>query len=231
MRVKILTTIPEVFPGLLGVSLIGKAREKGIWSLEIIDIKDFALNKHRKIDDEPFGGGNGMLMLPEILARALDYAKKDMISPEIFYLSPRGKRLTQSFSKEISAIEEIIFICARFEGVDERVIEEYNARLISIGDYVLSGGEIAAMVVLESSLRLVPGVLANESTLSEESFNYVKNYGNLLEYPQYTRPADWRGRKVPEILLSGNHKLIEKWRLEKSLEITERLRPDLLEKN
>ncbi|NDB82150.1 MAG: tRNA (guanosine(37)-N1)-methyltransferase TrmD [Alphaproteobacteria bacterium] len=230
MKVKILTTLPEFFPGILGASLIGKALEMGLWHCDVIDIRDFALTRHRRIDDATFGGGNGMVMLPEVLARSIDFAAKDMQNPEIFYMSPVGRLYNQEYAREISTISEIIFICARFEGIDERVIKEYNIRKISIGDYVLSGGDIAAMVVLESALRMLPGVIARQETLLEESFNYTEGWGKLLEYPQYTRPALWRGMKVPEVLLSGNHELIKQWRMEQSIEITTKLRPDLINK-
>ncbi|MDX1916758.1 MAG: tRNA (guanosine(37)-N1)-methyltransferase TrmD [Rickettsiaceae bacterium] len=231
MKVKILTTLPEFFPGILGASLIGKGLQKGLWSCEIINIKDFALNKQRKIDDTTFGGGNGMVMLPEVLANALDFALKGTSNAQIFYMSPVGQLYNQELARNISHLKEIIFICARFEGIDERVIKEYNIAQISIGDYILSGGDLAAMVVLEAAIRLLPGILANQNTLNDESFSNKDGYGKLLEYPQYTRPALWRGKRVPEILLSGNHESIRKWRLEKSIEITTKFRPDLIKKN
>jgi len=256
---KILTIFPEMFPGPLQYSLAGQALSKDIWSLEIINIRDFGLTRHHTVDDEPFGGGNGMVMRADVLGAALDHAlcisqetieksgeRSECIKiPEdarslkfdttnrkiskIYYMSPRGKTLTQSLAKEISAQENIIIICGRFEGIDERVIDEYNIDEISIGDYVLSGGEIAAMTLLDACVRLLPGVLANQDTLTEESFNYFEQVGTLLEYPQYTRPASWRGREVPEILRGGNHRLIEQWRKDEALKITQERRPELLQ--
>ncbi len=231
MRVKILTSFPEIFPGPLDISLIGNARQRGIWSLEVINIKDFGITRTRRIDDTTYGGGVGMVMLPEVLANTIEFAKKDMNSPQIFYMSPRGEVHNQEKALEISGYHEIIFICARFEGIDERVIEEYNVSQISIGDYVLPGGDVAAIAVLESAIRLLPGVLSNQDALHEESFNYNANYGKLLEYPQYTRPAVWRERRVPEVLLGGNHEMIRRWRHTKSVEITKKFRPDLIKKD
>ncbi len=231
LRVKILTLFPEIFPGPLGCSLAGLGLKNNIWSLEVINIRDFGLTKHKVVDDKPFGGGNGMVMRPDILSEAIEFAKSDMISPEIFYTSPRGEKFSQSHAKYVSMLSEIIILCGRFEGIDERVIEEYNAREISLGDFVLSGGEIAALAILDSAIRLIPGILANQDTLTEESFNNFENIGALLEYPQYTRPAVWRDKTVPEVLLSGNHKQIKDWRLKRAKEITLKKRPDLLEKN
>lgn len=228
LRVKILTIFPDIFPGPLSFSLIGNAIKTKICSLEIINIRDFGKTKHQTVDDEPFGGGHGMVMKPDVIGEAIDFALIDMKSPLIIYPTPRGKVYNQKVARELSECSELIFICGRFEGIDERILEEYNVRQICLGDFVLSGGELPVMVILDSVLRLVPGVLANQDTLNEESFNYYENKGTLLEYPQYTRPAVWRGREVPEILRSGNHKKINEWRLEKSLEITRKTRPDLL---
>lgn len=227
-KVKILTIFPKMFPGPLGMSLAGNSLKNNNWNLEVINIRDFGNTKHKNIDDEPFGGGNGLVMRADVLGNALDFACKNMENPQIFYPSPRGKIFSQSFAKEILNLKEIIIICGRFEGIDERIIDEYNVRQICIGDYILSGGEIAAFAILDSIIRLIPGTLANPDTLNEESFNFIDNIGTLLEYPQYTRPSRWRNRDVPEILLSGNHKLIEKWRLDESIRITKSLRPDLL---
>ena len=230
LTVKILTIFPEIFPGPLGISLLGAGLKKSIWSLEIINIRDFGLTKHHTIDDEPFGGGCGMVMKPDVLSDAIEYAKNPMLSPKILYTSPRGVAFNQLHAAEISTSKEIIIICGRFEGIDERIIEEYNALEISLGDFVLSGGEVAALAILDASVRLIPGILANQDTLKEESFCNYKNIGTLLEYPQYTRPAIWNGRKVPEVLLSGNHQQIKDWRLNRSIEITKKQRPDLLDK-
>ncbi|MDX2050671.1 MAG: tRNA (guanosine(37)-N1)-methyltransferase TrmD [Rickettsiaceae bacterium] len=228
MKVKILTTFPEIYPATLGISVIGKALANNLWSLEIVNISDFGISKHKKIDDVTFGGGNGMIMRPDVLAKAIDHAKKDMNNPEIIYPSPRGTVFTQPEAWQIASLKEIIFICARFEGIDERIIDEYNVRLVSLGDYVLSGGDLAALVILESAIRLIPGVLKNQNTLLDESFNYVKAFGNLIEYPQYTRPRNFRGIEVPSVLVSGDHAKIAEWRHRKSLEITRKFRPDLL---
>lgn len=230
LSVKILTIFPDIFPGPLGVSLIGNGLKNNLWSLETINIRDFGVTKHHTIDDEPFGGGCGMLMKPDVLSDAIEYAKKSMHEPTIFYTSPRGTQYTQEYAYEISRSKEVIIICGRFEGIDERIIEEYNVREISLGDFVLPGGESAAVAILDAAIRLIPGILANQDTLKEESFCNYKNIGTLLEYPQYTRPALWKGRKVPEVLLSGNHKQIKDWRLNKAIEITKKQRPDLLEK-
>ncbi len=231
LKIKILTLFPEIFPGPLGCSLVGSGLKNNIWSLEIINIKDFGLTKHKTVDDKPFGGGNGMVMRPDILGEAIESAKLDMISPIIFYTSPKGEKFSQDHAREFSNFSEIIIICGRFEGIDERIIEEYNAREISLGDFVLSGGEIAALAILDSTIRLIPGILANQDTLIEESFNNFGNIGTLLEYPQYTRPETWRDRTVPKVLLCGNHKQIKDWRFEKAKEITIKKRPDLFVKN
>jgi tRNA (guanine37-N1)-methyltransferase len=228
LKVKVLTIFPEMFPGPLGVSLAGNSLKNNNWSLEVIDIRNFGNTKHNNVDDEPFGGGNGLVMRPDVLGKAIDFAIEDMNSPTIFYPSPRGEKFSQSLAKGLLSLKEIVIICGRFEGIDERVIEEYNVRQICIGDYVLSGGEIAAYAILDSIVRLIPGTLANQDTLSEESFNYTENIGTLLEYPQYTRPSKWRDRDVPEVLLSGNHKLIKEWRMKESIRITKEKRPDLL---
>jgi tRNA (guanine37-N1)-methyltransferase len=229
LNVKILTLFPEIFPGSLGISLAGQALINNIWSLEVVNIRDFGLGKHKTVDDEVFGGGNGLLMRADVLGDAIDYAINKLDNYKIIYLTPRGKLLTQNISRQLSEETNLIFICGRFEGIDERVIDEYNICEISIGDFVLSGGELASMVVLDSIVRLLPGVLANQDTLKEESFSIKTNNNSvLLEYPQYTRPQIWRGRDVPEVLRSGNHKLINEWRTNKSEEITKIKRPDLL---
>lgn len=228
LKAKIITIFPEIFPSSLGVSLAGSALKNNIWSLDVINLRDFGKTKHKIVDDEPFGGGNGMVMKPDVISDAIEFAKIGFDDPEILYPSPRGEVFNQATAYEFARKKEIIFICGRFEGIDERVIEEYNIRQISIGDFVLSGGELAAITILDATIRLLPGVLANQDTLLEESFSFNYSSGNLLEYPQYTRPAVWHGREVPEVLRSGNHKLIKEWRLEKSLEITKKIRPDLL---
>jgi tRNA (guanine37-N1)-methyltransferase len=224
----ILTSFPEMFPGTLGLSLAGSALKNNIWSYDIINIRDFGLTKHKNIDDEPFGGGNGMVIRSDVLGNAIDATLEKHPNSKIYYMSPRGIVLKQEHLREIVSHKNVIIICGRFEGIDERVIEEYDIQEISIGDFVLSGGELAAMVMLDACIRLIPGVLKNQETLSEESFCKIDQRETLLEYPLYTRPASWRGREVPEVLRSGNHKNIASWRLQKAREITAQRRPDLM---
>jgi tRNA (guanine37-N1)-methyltransferase len=225
-RAIVLTIMPDFFPGPLGLSLAGKALGEEKWSLQTIDIRDFAHDKHRSVDDTPAGGGAGMVMRADIAAAAIDAARLMMppASPTI-YLSPRGRPLTEQRVRSLSAGEGVILLCGRFEGIDERVLEAREIEEISIGDYVLSGGELAAMVLIDACLRLLPGVAGNQASLAEESFA-----SGLLEYPHYTRPRDWEGRAIPEILLSGDHDKIAKWRREQAEAITKSRRPDLWEK-
>ncbi len=225
----ILTLFPEIFPGSLGLSLAGKALRGNIWSYDTINIRDFGVGKHKKVDNLPCGGGNGLVMRPDVAGSALDYAIKRRPNSHVYYPSPRGIPFNQQLAREILTKKEIIILCGRFEGIDERVIEEYNATEISVGDYILSGGEIAALAVLDCIIRLIPGVLVNSETLKEESFE-VRENEILLEHPLYTKPIKWRKREVPEILLSGNHREIDKWKKKQAIEITERVRPDLLKK-
>lgn len=217
-----------MFPGTLGHSLMGRALQDKKWELDVINIRDFGLTKHQNVDDEPYGGGAGMVMRPDVLGDALDFAIKKSGAKKIFYMSPRGKVFNQGLAEEIALKENIIILCGRFEGIDERVIDEYNASEISMGDYILSGGEIASMAMLEATLRLIPGILGNPETLKEESFSLEEN---LLEYPLYTRPESWKGRKVPEMLLSGNHAKIDAWRRAESKKITIERRPELLKQD
>jgi tRNA (guanine37-N1)-methyltransferase len=222
-RATVLTIFPEMFPGPLGASLAGKALGDNIWSCEARDIRDSATDKHRSVDDTPAGGGPGMVMRADILARAIDAVGEDK-RPRIL-LSARGKVLTQARVRELAAGEGIVLICGRFEGVDERIIEARKLEEISVGDYVLSGGEVAALVLLDACVRLLPGVMGREASGAEESFEQ-----NLLEYPQYTKPQDFEGRAIPEVLLSGNHAKIAAWRREMAEEITKERRPDLLKR-
>ena len=219
---KIFTLYPEFFPGLLDIGMYRRAREKKIWSLDVINIRDFAIDKHGSVDDKPFGGGSGMLMRPDVINNCIETNKND--NP-IIYLSPKGDKLDTSLVKQFAHQAGINILCGHFEGVDQRVIEKNNIQEISIGDYVLSGGESAAIVVLDAILRTLPGVLGAEKSLEEETFN-----NNLLEYPQYTQPRNWEGIAVPDVLLSGNHAEIKDWRLEQSRSITQRRRPDLWQK-
>lgn len=221
LNVKILTIFPEIFPGFLGTSLTGRALKDGIWNMEAVNIRDYAFDKHGSVDDTPCGGGAGMIMRPDVLGNAIDHNYK---GGKIIYMSPRGQVLTQQKVHELSKEDNLTIICGRFEGIDERVLEEYNIEELSIGDYILTGGEQAAMIMLDAVVRLLPNVLGNAASTENESFE-----NGLLEYPQYTRPIEWKNRKVPEVLLSGHHKNVAKWQKEKALQITKERRPDLLE--
>lgn len=223
----ILTLFPELFPGPLGASIFGTALEKGLWKLNTLHLRDFATDKHQKVDDTPCGGGAGMLMKPDVIDAALTKAQSLSPDARIIYMSPRGKPLTQALAQELSQEKSLIILCGRYEGVDERVLEHHQIEEISIGDYVLAGGEVAAMVLLESSVRLISGVLGEETSATEESFALDGNCAGLLEYPQYTRPPSWKGLDVPPVLLGGNHKLINEWRLKQAEELTKSRRPDL----
>ena len=222
LKVKVLTIFPELFPGFLGCSLTGKALSEGIWSVEAVNIRDYAFDKHGSVDDTPCGGGAGMIMRPDVLDAAL---KANYRSGRLINMSPRGKPLTQDLVKELASEPQLTIICSRFEGIDQRVLDAYQAEDISIGDYVLTGGEQAAQIMLDAVVRLLPGVLGNRESVADESFE-----NHLLEHPQYTRPAVWDGRTVPEVLMSGHHQNIADWRLEQSEEVTRRNRPDLLKK-
>ena len=222
-QAQVFTLYPEFFPGPLAKGLYGKALSNKLWNLNVVNIRDAATDKHKTVDDTPYGGGTGMLLKPDILAKSLDQrVKKD---ERIFYLSPRGKKFDQKFAKDLSKEKSISLICGHFEGVDERVLDTRNIEEISIGDYVLSGGETAALVVLDSILRLLPGVLGNEKSAINETFE-----NGLLEYPQYTKPQIWEEKSVPEVLLSGDHAKIKDWRLSQSEAITRDRRPDLWQK-
>jgi tRNA (guanine37-N1)-methyltransferase len=218
---RILTLFPEMFPGPLGLSLAGKALERGDWKIETIDIRTFATDKHRTVDDTPFGGGPGMVMRPDVVDAALDHAMRDGLKPAI-YLTPRGKVLDQELVKELSAGPGVVILCGRYEGLDERVIEARGLMEVSLGDFVLSGGEPAAIALIDAVVRLLPGVMGAEETLEEESFE-----AGLLEYPHYTRPAEWCGRAVPDVLMSGHHEKIRAWRKLQAEQTTESRRPDL----
>ena len=222
-QAQIFTLYPEFFPGPLSKGLYGKAMSKNLWDLKVVNIRDFATDKHKTVDDTPYGGGTGMLMKPDVLAKSIDDNKKD--GERIFYLSPKGKLFDQNFAKDLSKEKSISLICGHFEGVDERILSTRNIEEISLGDFVLSGGETAAMVVLDSVLRLLPGVLGNEQSTDDESFE-----NGLLEYPQYTKPQIWEEKSVPNVLLSGDHAKIKDWRLSQSEAITRVRRPDLWEK-
>jgi tRNA (guanine37-N1)-methyltransferase len=220
--VRVLTLFPEMFPGPLGHSLAGKALEKGLWTLETVDIRSYARDKHRSVDDAPFGGGPGMVMRPDVLDAALSAAAGPAGRGRVIYLSPRGRLLKQELVRELAAEPVVTLLCGRFEGVDERVLEKHAVEEVSVGDYVLSGGEPAALVLIDAVVRLLPGVMGNVDTAGEESFER-----GLLEYPHYTRPALWEGRAVPEVLLSGHHGKVAAWRLAEAERITRDRRPDL----
>jgi tRNA (guanine37-N1)-methyltransferase len=222
-RASVLTIFPEMFPGPLGMSLAGKALAEGRWALDIIDIRDFATDKHRSVDDTPAGGGAGMVMRADIAAAAIDAVRGRMpAETPLLFLSPRGAPLTQGRVRELAQGPGAILLCGRFEGLDERVLLARNIGEVSIGDYVLSGGELGAMVLIDAAIRLLPGVAGNEGSLAEESFAE-----DLLEYPHYTRPREWEGRAVPDVLLSGDHKKIAEWRREQAEALTRARRPDL----
>ena len=222
-KARIFTLYPEIFPGPLNKGLYGKALSNKIWNLDIINIRDSAKDKHKTVDDTPFGGGSGMLIKPDVLARSIDQHVNK--SEKIFYLSPKGKLFNQETAKFLSKEHCINLICGHFEGVDQRLLETRNIEEISVGDYILSGGETAALIIIDSILRLVPGILGNEKSVYEESFE-----NRLLEYPQYTKPQLWEEKNIPDVLLSGDHSKIKDWRLSQSEAITRHRRPDLWEK-
>jgi tRNA (guanine37-N1)-methyltransferase len=225
-RARVLTLFPDMFPGSLGHSLAGKALERGVWRLDVMDIRAFATDKHRTVDDTPFGGGAGMVMRPDVVDAALAAALQPELEGEpvgpAIYLSPRGRVLDQALVEELAAGPGCVLLCGRYEGLDERVIEARGLMEVSLGDFVLSGGEPAAIALMDAVVRLIPGVMGAAETLDEESFER-----GLLEYPHYTRPAAWQGRPVPEILLSGHHEKINAWRLRQAEEVTRSRRPDL----
>jgi tRNA (guanine37-N1)-methyltransferase len=222
-RATVLTIFPEMFPGGLGLSLAGKALAEGRWALDLIDIRDFATDKHRSVDDTPAGGGAGMVMRADIAAAAIDAARaRAETGTPALYLSPRGRLLKQGQVRALAQGPGAILLCGRFEGIDQRVLDTRQIEEISIGDYVLSGGELAAQVLIDACVRLLPGVAGNESSLAEESFA-----SGLLEYPHYTRPREWEGCAIPEVLLSGDHKKIAEWRREQADKLTKERRPDL----
>ena len=222
-QAQVFTLYPEVFPGPLSKGLYGKALSKELWNLKVVNIRDAAEDKHKTVDDTPYGGGSGMLLKADTLAKSLDQNKIE--GDRIIYLSPKGKKFDQLYAQELSKEKSVSFICGHFEGVDERVLSTRNIEEVSIGDYVLSGGETAAFVVIDSILRLLPGVLGNENSKMDESFE-----NGLLEYPQYTKPQIWEEKGVPEVLLSGDHSKIKDWRLSQSEAITRVRRPDLWQK-
>ena len=222
-KARVFTLYPEMFPGPLGIGLYQKALEKKLWSLEVVNIRNYAEDKHKTVDDTSFGGGSGMIIKPDVLANSLD--KHIKTKEKIVYLSPKGIKLDQKLAKKLSKEKKVNLICGHFEGVDQRVLETRNIEEISIGDFILSGGETAAYIFIDVIVRLLPGVLGNDQSIYEESFE-----NNLLEYPQYTKPQKWESKCVPDVLLSGDHAKIKDWRLSQAEAITRRRRPDLWEK-
>lgn len=218
----VVTLFPGSFPGTLGMSICGKALDRGIWALKTLDIRDFAVDRHKTVDSSPYGGGPGMVLRPDVLDRTLE-AISDVPGRRIC-LSPRGRRFDQAFAKELAHEPGVVLVCGRYEGIDQRVIEAREMEEVSLGDFVLTGGEIAAQALLDATVRLLPGVIGSEQGLNEESFE-----DGLLEYPQYTHPKIWKGRSVPEVLLSGNHKKIAEWKKQQSELVTRNYRPDLWE--
>ena len=221
-RTTVLTLYPEAFPGALGASIIGRAHDTEIWQLETVDIRDFGVNRHRTVDGPPAGGGAGLVLKPDVAGKAINSVPLE--GRPLIYLTPRGKPLTQERVKQLAAGPGLVCFCGRFEGLDQRVIEAFDMEEICVGDFVLAGGEVAAQAVIEACVRLLPGVLGNSESADEESFE-----AGLLEYPLYTKPRDWKGRSIPDVLLSGDHGAVAQWRKDKSEEITQARRPDLWE--
>ena len=222
-KARVFTLYPELFPGPLNIGLYKKALDKKLWSLEVVNIRSYANDKHQTADDTPFGGGSGMLMRADVVANSLDKNVSNKNEP-IIYLTPKGNKFDQAYAKK-TLKKNINIICGHFEGVDERLLKTRNIEEVSVGDFVLSGGEIGALIIIDTVVRLIPGVLGNSESLLDESFER-----NLLEYPQYTKPQKWENKEVPEVLLSGDHAKIKDWRLDQSKDITRRRRPDLWKK-
>lgn len=223
-KVTVVTLFPDMFPGMLGLSIMGRAAAKGLWEIETINIRDFASGKHKSVDDSPYGGGAGMVMRADVVAESIRKAKETNPDAPVVYMSAAGETFSAKKSHEMAKLPGVILLCGHYEGIDQRVLDKLVDFELSIGDYVLSGGEVAVHVVVDAILRHIPGVLGNHETLSEESFE-----NGLLEYPHYTRPVEWEGMRVPEVLQSGHHANIEKWRHKQALERTKARRPDLLQ--
>ena len=222
-KAKVLTLFPNAFPGVLGESLTGRALTEGLWQLEAIDLRDYGIGKHRNVDDTPAGGGAGMVLRADVLGTAIEDCMAGIRGNwPLIYLSPRGRRMDQALMRRLARADGVTLLCGRFEGVDERVLEHYGIEEVSLGDFVMTGGEIAAQALIDATVRLMPNVLGNAASTEEESFSQ-----GLLEHPQYTRPAEWQGRPIPDVLMSGHHGEIARWRRRKSEEITEARRPDL----
>ena len=225
-KVHILTLFPEIFPGALGQSVTGRALAKNLWQIDVTDIRDFATDKHNTVDDTPYGGGAGMVMRPDVVGAAIEHAKKAMPEAPVVFLAPTGEPFKQKTANTFAAGKGLILLCGRYEGVDQRVLDRMVDMEISLGDFVLTGGELAALPIIDAVVRQVPGVLGNDETLAEESF--ADSLGGLLEYPHYTRPEVWQGADVPAVLKSGNHAKIKEWRHKKAEERTQERRPDIV---
>lgn len=225
-RATVITLMPEMWPGPLAHSLIGDALEKQLWALELLKLREFGIGKHQVVDDSPYGGGAGMVIKPDVADAAINHAKAQNPQAQLVHFSPRGERMSQPLLKELSQ-QDVILFCGRYEALDERVLEKHQMREVSLGDFVLTGGDIPAMALIEGCVRLLPGVVGKHESLGEESFGDGE-YAKLLEYPHYTKPAIWEGREIPEVLLSGHHANITKWRREQAEAITRARRPDLL---
>lgn len=224
-----LTLFPDMFPGPLAYSLAGKAREKGLWDVKTLDIRDYSVGKHNMVDDTAYGGGTGMVMRPDVIDAAITAARAELPEAQLVHFTPRGRKITQPLVAELVQ-KPLILLCGRFEGIDERIFEEHQPLDLSLGEFVLSGGEIPALALLDACLRLVPGVIQDESALTEESFGLDAVYAGLLEYPHYTRPPVWKGRGIPDVLLSGHHEQIRTWRLAEAERVTATRRPDMWER-
>lgn len=225
-QVTVLTLFPEMFPGPLGYSILGAALDEGLWQLKAVDIRDYAQNKHKTVDEPAFGGGPGMVMQPDVVDRALSAnCSGDSRPDHLIYLSPRGKPFNQDLAKQLAKAKKVAMLCGRFEGIDQRVLDHWQVEEVSLGDFVLAGGEIAAMALIEASLRFIQGVVGTPESVEEDSFSH-----GLLEAPHYTRPQEWKGMLVPEVLVSGHHENIRKWRLAQAEQLTRARRPDLWEK-
>ncbi|MDP5218210.1 tRNA (guanosine(37)-N1)-methyltransferase TrmD [Ruegeria sp. 2205SS24-7] len=225
-KAKIITLFPSAFPGVLGESLTGKALQEGLWQLETVDLRQFGVGKHRNVDDTPAGGGAGMVLRPDVLGDAIEHTMAGVQGNwPMIYLSPRGRPMDQRMMQSLARADGVTLLCGRFEGVDERVLEHYGIQEVSLGDFVMTGGEIAAQALIDATVRLIPGVLGNQASTEEESFS-----SGLLEHPQYTRPAEWKGRTIPDVLMSGHHGKVAEWRRDMSKEITRTRRPDLWRK-
>ncbi len=222
MKIDVLTLFPEMFPPVVGASILGRAAEKGILDIKLTNIRDFSNDKHNKADDYPFGGGGGMVMMADPIFGAMESVGAE--NKKVLYMSPRGKILNEQKINELAALDELVILCGHYEGVDQRVLDYWDAEEVSIGDYVLTGGELPAMVLIDSVARMLPEVLGNENSAKDESV-----YSGLLEHPQYTKPREYRGMQVPEVLTGGNHKLISLWKFREALKLTQERRPDLLE--